>query len=90
MNDYSPLNLGHLKNFSQEMIEFVPEDKNAFLRIADGSCERKLYNEPIPLLDSDLKHYKDFKKFCEDSGKEIPTSLNDASTRTWLRLLTAS
>ena len=71
------------------MVHFTPSDEHVFVPMSDGQVERKIYSEPIPLKDSDLKHFKEFNAFITSQNKPL-LDLNADPGRKWLRFLTAS
>lgn len=62
------------------MLDYQPKDSDVFLRVEGQGFERRIFHEPIELLDSEHIHLKNFHDYLAQTKQVLPEKyINDPS-----------
>ncbi len=76
---------------TSNVLDYQPKESDIFLKYEGVSVfERKIYNEPVALLDSEVKQLKLFHEFLTQNGQVLPEMFINDPARYDLRYLTAA
>lgn len=87
--DWTPGELDELSYFTQRVLDYKPREQDILLRY-DTIYERKIYTEPVSLLESEIVSIRNFHNFLKETNQSLPERFVNDPQRYDLRYLVAS
>ena len=78
--DWKPEELDELSYFTQRVLDYKPREQDIFIRYGP-IYERKIFTEPVDLLESEIILISNFQKFLVETNQKLPERFINDPTR---------